>query len=611
MNGKYVTTVFISLLLFVNTFVLISSHANADTLQESNIASHSYDYDVYYQNVESLSGELLHAELYGIIRNHTVVSYSSVWDHLREVDEDPLNNANVILFYMQRSQSENDTCGDGNECTSQSWNREHVWPKSHGDFGTSMTKVAGTDLHSLRPVDNTVNSARSDKDFGNATNSHWECTECDSSTDFWEPSDVTKGDAARSVFYMDLRYNGFGNEPNLSLVNGTTQPSSDDGLLGDLCTIYDWHISDPVNSYEINRNNEIFAIQGNRNPFIDNENFVQEIWGEVCEHQNQEENSDIDNDGILDSNDICPNEDSTGYDVNEDGCLDDTDGDGVTDDLDIFPLNNSESFDSDLDGVGDNSDSFPDDPFESRDSDSDGIGDNSDMFPFDASEQIDSDLDGFGDNSDVFPLNSLENLDSDSDGIGDNSDMFPFDASEQIDSDLDGFGDNSDAFPNDSLEWIDTDSDGFGDNSDAFPLDPLENLDSDNDGFGDNSDLFPDNSSEWIDSDSDGVGDNSDAFPYFSFEWTDSDSDGVGDNSDLFPDNSSEWIDTDSDGVGDNSDAFPLDPLETVDSDSDGVGDNSDDFPFDSNRYVETTLDYAMLFSIFITILVLFFIIRK
>ena len=70
----------------------------------------------------------------------------SVWEYLREVDEDPSNNSNVILFYMQRSQSENDTCGDGNQCTSQTWNREHVWPKSHGDFGTSMTKVAGTDL---------------------------------------------------------------------------------------------------------------------------------------------------------------------------------------------------------------------------------------------------------------------------------------------------------------------------------------------------------------------------------------------------------------------------------------------------------------------------------
>ena len=414
---------------------------------------------------------------------------------------------------MQRSQSENDTCGDGNECTSQSWNREHVWPKSHGDFGTSMTKVAGTDLHSLRPVDNTVNSARSDKDFGNATNSHWECINCDSSTDFWEPSDITKGDAARSVFYMDVRYNGFGNEPNLSLVNGTTQPSSDDGLLGDLCTIYDWHIMDPVSSHESNRNNEVFEIQGNRNPFIDNENFVQEIWGGICEPENLEVDSDSDNDGILDSDDICPDEDSAGYDENEDGCLDDADGDGVTDDLDIFPLNYSESNDSDLDGVGDNSDIFPNNPFESRDSDSDGIGDNSDMFPFDNSEIFDSDLDGVGDNSDIFPNNS----------------------SEWLDSDLDGVGDNSDMFPNNSSEWLDSDSDGVGDNSDIFPYFPYEWVDSDSDGVGDNADVFPKNSSEWIDTDSDGVGDNSDAFPIDPLEILDSDSDGVGDNSDIFP----------------------------------------------------------------------------
>ena len=512
-RGKHIVNYLVSFLLLVNAFISISYNTSEADFQEDTFNFHSYEYEIYYQNVDLLSGESLHTELYEIIRNHTVVSYNSVWDHLREVDEDQSNNANIILFYMQRSQSENDTCGDGNECTSQSWNREHVWPKSHGDFGTSMTKVAGTDLHSLRPVDNTVNSARSDKDFGNATNSHWECINCDSSTDFWEPSDTTKGDAARSVFYMDVRYNGFGNEPNLSLVNGTTQPSSGDGLLGDLCTIYDWHIMDPVSSHESNRNNEVFEIQGNRNPFIDNENFVQEIWGGICEPENLEVDSDSDNDGILDSDDICPDEDSAGYDENEDGCLDDTDGDGVTDDLDIFPLNHSESNDSDLDGVGDNSDIFPNNPFESRDSDSDGIGDNSDMFPFDNSEIFDSDLDGVGDNSDIFPNNS----------------------SEWLDSDLDGVGDNSDMFPNNSSEWLDSDSDGVGDNSDIFPYFPYEWVDSDSDGVGDNADVFPKNSSEWIDTDSDGVGDNSDAFPIDPLEILDSDSDGVGDNSDIFP----------------------------------------------------------------------------
>jgi len=447
MNGRYIRSIFLCFLLFLNIFLSISSKASNEIVEENNIIFHSYDYDIYYQDLELLSGEMLHAELYEAIRNHTVVSYSSIWGHLREIDADPLDNANVLLFYMQRSQSENDTCGDGNECNSQSWNREHIWPKSHGDFGTSMTKVAGTDLHSLRPVDNTVNSARSDKDFGNASDSHWECIECESSVDFWEPSEISKGDAARSVFYMDVRYNGYGNEPNLSLVNGTTQTSSNDGFLGDLCTLYDWHIVDPVSTYEINRNNEIFGIQGNRNPFIDNEIFVQRIWGEVCESQPQANTSDIDNDGIFDSNDVCPEENSIGFDENKDGCLDDTDGDGVTDDLDIFPMDYSESDDSDLDGIGDN--------------------------------------------SDFFPYNSSEWIDSDSDGIGDNSDIFPHFPYEWKDSDSDGVGDNADKFPNDSSEWIDTDSDGIGDNSDAFPLDPLENIDSDSDGVGDNSDIYP------------------------------------------------------------------------------------------------------------------------
>jgi len=446
MNEKNVVSTFMSLLLILSSLTIVISTEHTQTLEEKNVNFHTYDYEFYYPNVDSLSGELLRDQLYDIIRNHTVVSYSSIWDHIRNVDADPSNNSNVILFYMQRSQSENDTCGDGNECSSQSWNREHVWPKSHGNFGTSMTKVAGTDLHSLRPVDNTVNSARSDKDFGNATNSHWECIECDSSTDYWEPSNETKGDAARSVFYMDVRYNGFENEPHLSLVNGTTQPSSDTGFLGDLCTLYHWHITDPVSIEEIERNNEIYQIQGNRNPFIDNENFVKKIWGEICDPKNSDI-KDTDNDGIHDSDDVCPHEDSTGYDEDEDGCLDDTDGDGVTDDLDLFPFNESESLDSDLDGVGDNSD----------------------MFPFDSSEILDSDLDGVGDNSDVFPYFSYEWADSDSDGVGDNSDVFP---------------DNS-------LEWIDTDSDGYGDNSDAFPLDPQENLDSDSDGVGDNLDKFP------------------------------------------------------------------------------------------------------------------------
>jgi hypothetical protein len=257
-----------------------------------------------------------------------------------------------------------------------------------------MTKVAGTDLHALRPADNTVNSARGNKDFGNASIPHSECNECDSSSDFWEPSDSRKGDAARTIFYMDVRYNGFDSEPNLTLVNGTTESSSDNGFLGDLCILYEWHILDPVNSIEFNRNNEVYLIQGNRNPFVDNENFVEEIWGNICDVGN-----------------------------------DDSDGDGYDDQVDIFPNNSSEWFDTDSDGVGDNSDAFPLDDSETLDSDLDGVGDNLDQFPLDASEIIDTDSDGVGDNSDAFPLDDSETLDSDLDGVGDNRDQYPLDSS--------------------------------------------------------------------------------------------------------------------------------------------------------------------------------------
>ena len=394
------TVTFFFILVSLNNF---SSSDTIINLDENKFRYNTYYYDEYYDGTESLQGEFLYSELYDIIRNHTVVSYSTVWEHLRDVDEDPINPSNVTLFYMQRSQSENDTCGDGNQCTSQSWNREHVWPKSHGDFGTSMTKVAGTDLHALRPVDNTINSARSDKDFGNAETSHWECTECESSTDFWEPANITKGDAARAVFYMDLRYNGYGNEPDLTLVNGSTEPSEGDGYLGELCVIYNWHFEDPVTYTEIERNNDIYQIQGNRNPFVDNPNFIENIWGGICDYVN------------------------------------DNDGDGFNDDIDVFPNDSSEWIDTDSDGIGDNSDAFPLESSETLDSDSDGVGDNLDIFPFDSTEIIDTDSDGIGDNSDAFPLDSSETLDSDSDGVGDNLDLYPLDSSRSKNKDSNNY----------------------------------------------------------------------------------------------------------------------------------------------------------------------------
>ena len=250
---------------------------------------------------------------------------------------------------------------------------------------------------------------------------------------------------------------------------------------------------------------------------------------------------DLDNDGVLNDNDDCPNDAGTStQDLT--GCPDD-DGDGYSNSGDAFPSDASENSDGDGDGVGDNADAFPSDASETVDSDGDGVGDNSDAFPSNAFEQADSDGDGVGDNSDDFPNDAGETTDSDGDGVGDNSDAFPMNAFERFDSDGDGVGDNSDAFPNDASETVDSDGDGVGDNSDAYPNDASQttDVDTDGDGVNDVNDLCSNTlenavvdangcSAMQLDADGDGVEDTEDDFPLDATQWLDSDGDGYGDN---------------------------------------------------------------------------------
>ena len=250
---------------------------------------------------------------------------------------------------------------------------------------------------------------------------------------------------------------------------------------------------------------------------------------------------DLDNDGVLNANDDCPNDAGTStQDLT--GCPDD-DGDGYSNSGDAFPSDANENSDSDGDGVGDNADAFPSDASETLDTDGDGVGDNSDAFPSNAFEQADSDGDGVGDNSDDFPNDAGETTDSDGDGVGDNSDAFPTNAFEIFDSDGDGVGDNSDAFPNDASETVDSDGDGVGDNSDAYPNDASQttDIDTDGDGVNDVNDLCS-NTMENAAVDANGC----------SAMQLDADGDGIEDTVDDFPLDATQWLDTDGDGYGDN-----------------------------------------------------------
>jgi endonuclease I len=216
------------------------------------------------------TGEALRSALNSIISDQTKLSYSAVWDALKETDEDPSNSGNVILLYSGVSRSKSANGGNTGD-----WNREHVWAKSHCDFGTSTGP--GTDIHHLRPSDVQVNSTRGNKDFDNGgsavANGGGSLTDSDS----FEPRDAVKGDVARMIFYMAVRYEGTDGwpdlEPNGSVNNGSAP------YIGKLDVLKAWNEQDPPDSFEQRRNDVIYeSFQHNRNPFIDHPEWVESIW---------------------------------------------------------------------------------------------------------------------------------------------------------------------------------------------------------------------------------------------------------------------------------------------------------------------------------------------
>ena len=247
----------------------------------------------YYQQANGFSAEELKEALYQIISNHVVFPYTSsatdTWNIIQQSDQDPTDHNNMILVYTGRSQDKGYRDGsgnysqyeNGNGTQSNSWNREHVWPKSHG-FPDDDDN-AYTDVHNLKPCDRSVNSSRGTKDFDFGGNQHNEANDCNTDSDSWEPPDYVKGDIARILFYMVIRYDpGFDHNNNsfdLELVDYTT-PNNNEPILGKLSSLIQWHNDDPIDDFEINRNEIIFGFQENRNPFIDHPNLVNYLWGD-------------------------------------------------------------------------------------------------------------------------------------------------------------------------------------------------------------------------------------------------------------------------------------------------------------------------------------------
>ena len=241
----------------------------------------------YYNSAEGYIGSALKTKLNLIIKDHVEFPYTSssvdVWDILKETDRDPNNPNNVILLYSGWSTNGEEEYNGGN-----GWNREHVWAKSHGNFGNE--EGPGTDVHALRPCDVSVNSARSNRWFAECNTPYIDGdgpTGCyTSSTEWvWKPNENVKGDVARMIFYMATRYEGEGSEPDLQIIDYLpSNNNTSDPVHAKLSDLLLWHIEDPVDDWERNRNDIIYYdYQNNRNPFIDRPEFAQLIWGDLSE----------------------------------------------------------------------------------------------------------------------------------------------------------------------------------------------------------------------------------------------------------------------------------------------------------------------------------------
>lgn len=214
-----------------------------------------------YEKLSGQSGSALLSSLRTLMTStHTkTTSYDDCHYKANLTDCENGDGKSINLIYTGYSATQSDWINTN----SNGWNREHVWPQSLGGFKTSG---AGADLHHLRPSDSKVNSTRGNKKYGNVTSGKTAYASIQSdlaggtySSAYFEPLDNVKGDVARIILYMYVRYGG---DSRYTCSSVTTVFQSVDVLLG-------WCALDPVDTWEMGRNEVVAAIQGNRNVFID------------------------------------------------------------------------------------------------------------------------------------------------------------------------------------------------------------------------------------------------------------------------------------------------------------------------------------------------------
>ncbi|MEM6795561.1 MAG: endonuclease, partial [Acidobacteriota bacterium] len=264
----------------------------------------------YYAGVDASTPAALRGSLHALIDDHQRFPYTAsttdTWDVLEEADQDPGDPGRVLTLYRNSSAAK---AGGGNSV----YNREHTWPSSYG-FPDRDDSYPYTDCHSLRLADIGYNSDRGSRPFGTCSascserttevnaghgggsgvypgNSNW-LSGPDQNSGIWEAWGHRRGDVARSLLYLDVRYEG-GNhgltglaEPDLVLTDDTSlivRPgfnTTGTAYLGRLATLLAWHAADPPDDGERRRNEVVYRHQGNRNPFVDHPEWVACVFAE-------------------------------------------------------------------------------------------------------------------------------------------------------------------------------------------------------------------------------------------------------------------------------------------------------------------------------------------
>ena len=248
----------------------------------------------YYKNADGKKGAALKTALCGIIYNRDEGgsldnAYKALWTHFQTTDVradgkvwDMYSGISNFIFVTDQDPGSGNTEG-------QYYNREHSFPNSW--FGKKVMPMY-TDLHHMYPTDKVVNNKRANFPFGETSNPTYKsandfsklgpCSYPGYTGTVFEPNDEYKGDFARTYFYMVTCYeekiaDWYQNYPESQpTLDGNAYP----GLSSwQLAMLMKWAKNDPVSEKEINRNNAVYGIQKNRNPFIDYPGLEEYVWG--------------------------------------------------------------------------------------------------------------------------------------------------------------------------------------------------------------------------------------------------------------------------------------------------------------------------------------------